>query len=205
MKVKLDGIGKRYRNEWILKNVSIQLNPGERYAISGPNGSGKSTLLKIISGHLSPSKGKIQFFQEDQRLDINSVYLQLSFAAPYIELIEDMTLREAVNFHRKFKPFIDDLSTKEILNLLALKKAASKPIKFFSSGMKQRLKLILAICSKSSFLLLDEPSTNLDKQGIDWYLGLIDRFARNRLVIVASNVEVDYQFCDQFLLIEQFK
>ena len=205
MKIELEGIGKRYRNEWVLRAVNLQFNPGDRYAISGPNGSGKSTLLKILSGHLSPSKGKIQHFHQGGQLDPNTVYQHLSYAAPYIELIEDMTLKEAIKFHQQFKTFRQGLHTKDILQLLAFKKSTNKPIKFFSSGMKQRLKLVLAICSESSFLLLDEPSTNLDQQGMDWYQGLIRDFISDQLVIVASNIPADYQFCDKELSILQFK
>ena len=205
MRIDLEEIGKRYRNEWVLKKVNLQFDPGEKYAITGPNGSGKSTLLKIISGHLTPSKGKIKHSYNDQLLEIGSIYRHLSFAAPYIDLIEDMTLEEAILFHQRFKPFVSGLDTKSIIDLLGFKKGASKPVKFFSSGMKQRLKLAFAICSKSSFLLLDEPSTNLDHQGVDWYLQLIEEYASDRLVIVASNVEKDYAFCQHLVSVEQFK
>lgn len=205
MRIELHQVGKRYQNEWIVKNISLELKEKGRYAVTGPNGSGKSTLLKMISGHLSPSKGKVSHFIKDEKLDINEVYRQVSYAAPYIDLIEDLTLTEAIQFHQKFKPFLNKLKVKDIIELLGFKKSRNKAIKYFSSGMKQRLKLALAICSDSSLLLLDEPTTNLDRQGVEWYLELIEAYRLERLIIVASNVEEDYKFCSDIISILRFK
>jgi ABC-type multidrug transport system ATPase subunit len=205
MRIELDQVGKRYQNEWIVKNVSLELKEQGRYAVTGPNGSGKSTLLKMISGHLSPSKGKVSHFIKDEKLDINEVYRHVSYAAPYIDLIEDLTLTEAIQFHQNFKPFLNELTVKDIIELLGFKKSRNKAIKYFSSGMKQRLKLALAICSDSSLLLLDEPTTNLDRQGVEWYLELIEAYRLKRLIIVASNVEEDYKFCSDIISILRFK
>ena len=205
MRIELEKVGKRYQNDWVLRNIQLQLEENKPYALTGPNGSGKSTFLKILSGHLSPSKGKITHHHDGQAVDLNTLYQFISYAAPYIDLIEELTLVEAIKFHQNFKSLQKDLSTSQLIELLGFKKSKNKQIKYFSSGMKQRLKLALSICSKSPLLLLDEPSTNLDKQGIDWYLSLIKDYAQNRLVVVASNVEVDYQFCKDVIPISQFK
>ena len=202
----MDNVAKRYRREWILRNVNLHIEAGKRYAIEGPNGSGKSTLLRILSGHLTPSKGKIQFFEGKNTVDIDRVYRYLSFAAPYIELIEELTLAESLRFHGRFQAFLPSLNDTAIADLLALPgTTATKPIRHFSSGMKQRLKLALAICSDTSLLLLDEPTTNLDQQGIDWYLDLINRFGGERTIIVASNVDVDFGFCEERVAVMGFK
>jgi ABC-type multidrug transport system ATPase subunit len=205
MKVHLEQIGKRFKYEWIFRGIDAVFEPQQSYAIQGPNGSGKSTLLKVLSGHLTPSKGKISFYHAEQTLEINQVYQELTFAAPYIDLIEDFTLSEAIDFHQKFKQLLPGLSTKGLIELLDFQKSATKPVKYFSSGMKQRLKLALAICSQSSLLLLDEPTTNLDQQGVTWYRSLIDAYAKKRLLIIASNVAVDFEFCDHQLQIMDYK
>lgn len=205
MKIELHNIAKRYRYEWVLRGVNLHFETGKNYAITGPNGSGKSTLLKILSGHLTPSKGKIQFSLNDSDLSNELIYKQLSYAAPYIDLIEEFTLTEALHFHYNFKPFINNQTPKDIINLLGFKKAQDKAIRYFSSGMKQRLKLALAICSDTQFLLLDEPTATLDRQGVEWYQDLIRQFADNRLVIVASNVEEDFFFCEERVSILEFK
>lgn len=206
MDIQVENISKRYRMEWIFKKFSYHFEQGKGYAILGRNGSGKSTLMQILSGYLSPSKGKVHFSNEGQPLDKELVYKNISFAGPYIDLIEEFTFPELLKFHSQFKEML--LSPKEIKELLAFPKAAySKPIKFFSSGMLQRVKLLLAICSTTPILLLDEPTITLDQEGIEWYQNLVDQYAKtaDRLLIIASNAEQDYQSCDEKILITDYK
>lgn len=205
--IMLEGVGKRFRYEWIFRNLSKTFDCHKTYALLGSNGSGKSTLMKILSGHLSPSEGKISFYVEDKKQDEDDIYKHISYAAPYIELIEELTLSEMIQFHAKFKPLSNSLKTNDLIDVLGFEKSKNKEIRYFSSGMKQRLKLALAICTDSPILLLDEPTTNLDAQGVAWYRQLISRFTEvgNRLTIVASNIEHDYDFCDEILNIENFK
>jgi ABC-type multidrug transport system ATPase subunit len=205
LKIELREVSKRFKREWILKKVTHDFEEGQSYAVSGPNGSGKSTLLRILAGYLTPSKGKVRFFQHNKSVDLTEVYQYLSYAAPYIDLIGELTLAEMINFHQQFKSFQDELSTEQIIVLLDMKSSRNKPVKNFSSGMKQRLKLALNICTDTPILLLDEPTSNLDQQGVNWYLSLIDRFKKDRLVIIASNVPADFQFCKHQINILDFK
>lgn len=205
MKISLNNIGKRYRYEWIFRGIDFEFTDHEAYAILGANGSGKSTFMKILSGHLTPSKGNITFTQHSKVIEIDQVYRYISYAAPYIELIEELTLEETLRFQAKFKPFFTGLEVASLIDRLGMKSSQKKEVKYFSSGMKQRLKLLLALCSDTPILLLDEPTTNLDRQGIDWYLELVNDYAKQRLTIVASNVEEDYGFSQQHLNIMDFK
>ena len=205
--IQLDTIGKRFRYEWIFRNISTTFEQGRRYAILGPNGVGKSTLMKILSGHLTPSSGKMTVQINDKTLDADDIYRYVNYAAPYIELIEEFTLTEAIDFHIKFHPLSNSLTINDLITLLGFQKSRDKEVRYFSSGMRQRLKLALAICSNSPILLLDEPTTNLDVQGVAWYRGLMQQYTEgsNRLVIIASNAEHDYDFCDATLNILDFK
>ncbi len=205
--IMLEGVGKRFRYEWIFRNISKTFASGNIYALLGSNGSGKSTLMKILSGHLSPSEGKISFYVKDKKQDEDDIYKHISYAAPYVELIEELTLTEMIQFHIRFKPLSNALKVNDLIEILGFEKSKNKEVRYFSSGMKQRLKLALAICSDSPILLLDEPTTNLDAQGVAWYRQLISRFTEggNRLTIVASNIEHDYDFCNEMLNIEDFK
>ena len=205
MRIETLNIGKRYKSDWIIHGASVSLKPGQAYAVTGPNGSGKSTFLRMLSGHLSPSKGAVKFFKEEREVPVAEVYSQLSYAAPYMELIEEFTLLEALQFHQRFRPLRENLTHLEMMDILAFPRAAHKQIRNFSSGMKQRLKLALAFCSQSSILLLDEPTTNLDRQGMDWYQQLAKRFLHGQLIVVASNVEEDYSFCPHQIDITTFK
>ncbi|MCS3555300.1 MULTISPECIES: ATP-binding cassette domain-containing protein [unclassified Sphingobacterium] len=206
MKIILTDVGRRYNREWIFKHITYEFESGKSYAILGPNGSGKSTLLKVLSGSLAPSAGSIYYEMNDKAVDVESVFQYLSLATPYVELIEEFTLREQIQFHFKFKNYLSGYSEPEVVHLLGLENAIDKELKFFSSGMKQRVKLALACCSDSAFVLLDEPTSNLDTVGEGWYLELVDKTKRaDRLFIICSNQEKEYNFCDQTLSISDYK
>jgi len=191
MQISLAEACKRFNKEWIFKNLNFQFEAGKHYALVGNNGSGKSTLLQIIAGYSSLTKGSIDW----SPCDANNIYEQISFAAPYLELVEEFTATEQFEFQAQFKPIQKELSTEKILELIGLKNAAHKQIRYYSSGMKQRLKLALAIFSDCPILLLDEPCSNLDKEGYALYDTLIKDFAMHKLIIVGSNDPAEYHFC----------
>ncbi|MFN5090434.1 MAG: ATP-binding cassette domain-containing protein [Bacteroidota bacterium] len=139
MKLVLNNIGKKFPPDWIFKKIDFQFNEGQKYALIGPNGSGKSTLLKILSGHLTPSQGKLLPFLNDTLIPLDQLYKYISFAAPYMDLIEEFTLAESIEFHTQFKPFRNKMKVRDFMEILKLQKSANKPLKFFSSGMKQRV------------------------------------------------------------------
>ena len=205
MNITLQNIGRRFNRDWIFRGIDYTFNSGQSYAILGPNGSGKSTLLQVLNASLSPSAGTISYTFQGKPVEADQVFNYLSLAAPYLELIEEFTLNEMVDFHFKFKKYRNGLNKKELINLLNLSKSENKLIRYFSSGMKQRLKLILAFCADTPILMLDEPTSNLDTQGVDWYLSLVEQFAHNRLTIICSNQEQEYGFCDKRLSISDYK
>ena len=191
MQISLAEACKRFNKEWIFKNLNFQFEAGKHYALVGNNGSGKSTLLQIIAGYSSLTKGSIDW----SPCDANNIYEQISFAAPYLELVEEFTATEQFEFQAQFKSIQKQLSYEKILELIGLKNAANKQIRYYSSGMKQRLKLALAIFSDCPILLLDEPCSNLDKEGYALYDTLIKEYAMHKLIIVGSNDPAEYHFC----------
>jgi len=204
MTITLENTGRRFNKEWIFRGLDYQFVSGERYAVLGPNGSGKSTLLSIILGNLSASEGKISYFDQ-QNIPEEQVYQYVSFAAPYLDLIEEFTLEETIDFHFKFKNFYSGMSKEAVLDLLGLSKSQDKALKYFSSGMKQRTKLILACCTDSPVLLLDEPTSNLDTEGQAWYRKLIADFTADKTVIIGSNQADEYSFCEHLVHISDYK
>ncbi len=205
MNIKLQNAGKRFNREWIYKGVTLDFSSSNAYAITGPNGSGKSTLLQAIGGMLQLSEGVVQFAMDNKQLATEEVYKQLSFCAPYLDVIEEMTLQEFLHFHNQFKPFLPSFSAADIIREIGLGAAAGKQIRFYSSGMKQRVKLAQAIFSDTAVVLLDEPCSNLDLAGIELYHSLIQRFCSDRLVIVCSNDAVEYSFCKEVISIVDYK
>lgn len=206
MHITLTDIGKRYNYEWIFRGIQYEFIISNNYAILGSNGSGKSTLLQLIAGNLLPSQGTLHYTKNNVSIEAEQIYTYLSFASPYLELMEELTLTESIVFHSRFKHFYNGLDTSQILTLMELEKARDKQLKFFSSGMKQRVRLALAILSDTPLLLLDEPTSNLDKNAVSWYQQLIKTYSKDRLIIVASNqLEYEYPFCNVVLNVEDFK
>ncbi len=205
MNIELSNAGKRFNREWILRKFDFIFTSANSYAITGPNGSGKSTLLQSIGAMLQLSEGTINYWDGDKKIEIEKAYQYLSFCAPYMEVIEEMTLIEFLNFHIQFKPFIANVTIHQVIEMIDLQKSTDKQIRNFSSGMKQRLRLAQAIFSDTPVLLLDEPCTNLDESGIQLYNTLIKNYCHNRLVIVSSNDEVEYMFCEERIDIQQYK
>ena len=203
MQISLSNTGKRYNREWIFRHFSYDFVSGKKYAITGSNGSGKSTLLQIIGGAVSHNEGDIKYSFQNQPITSENIYESVSLAAPYLELIEEMTTKEFLTFHEQFKKL--QLPIHEAIQIVGLEKATNKQIRNFSSGMKQRLKLAQAFFSEAPVLLLDEPTTNLDLDGVHLYLHLIANYTNNKLVIISSNDKQEYDFCDETIVISDFK
>ena len=206
MNISLQNTGKRFNREWIFRNLNYEFLQGKSYAITGSNGSGKSTLLQIIAGAALHSEGEIKYEQQASnktQLATENSYKQISIAAPYLDLIEEMTGNEFLDFHTSFKMLTKPFS--EILMEVGLQKAGDKQIRYYSSGMKQRLKLAQAFFSNTSALLLDEPTTNLDEEGIAIYKKLWQENTLNKLVIVSSNDKTEYEQCSNVIKIGDYK
>lgn len=220
VRISLIEAGKRFNRDWIFRHITHTVDTGKTLAITGPNGSGKSTLLQSIAGSIQLSEGNVGYGMSNTEQKISNYegkeetenfiapekfYRYLSIAAPYVELIEEMSAKEFLLFHRQFKPLNNRVSIDEILSIIGLEKSADKQIRYFSSGMKQRIKLAQAIFSDVPVLLLDEPCTNLDRSGYQLYHQLIESYCRNKLIIVSSNDEHEMDFCSERLNIIDYK
>ena len=205
--IALQNAGKRFNRDWIFRKMDYKFESGNAYAITGPNGSGKSTLLQCIAASTQISEGVIEYATNNKEPELNSenIFRYISIVAPYLEVIEEMTATEFLQFHASFKPLISTITITEILSVIGLGAALKKQIRFFSSGMKQRIKLAQAIFSDVPILLLDEPCTNLDASGYDLYHQLINNYASNKLIIVSSNDKNEYDFCTEKISITDYK
>jgi len=205
MIIELENLGKRFNRQWIFRKLSYTFKAGTAYAIVGPNGSGKSTLLQVIAGAVEKSEGQLRWHKNNTLLTSETHFEQLSIAAPYLDLIEELTLQEFFSFHQSFKPFIDSHSVGSIIDYIGLGESAAKQIRYFSSGMKQRVKLAQAILAKTAVVMLDEPTTNLDLDGIALYRKLVIDHCSDRLLIICSNEEAEIEICTHRLNVNEFK
>ena len=204
MKISLTNVGKRFNTDWVFRHLDHEFHSERSYAIVGPNGSGKSTLLQVIAGATSHSEGDITFVS-GKNISPEHFYSFVSISAPYLELVEEMTLTEFLQFHSSLKKWLPSFTAERITGILEMDHAAHKQIRYFSSGMKQRVKLAQAIFSDTPVVLLDEPCTNLDTEGITLYRSLIKNYADKRLLIISSNDTQEYDFCDEIVDIRNYK
>ncbi|MDJ1470670.1 ABC transporter ATP-binding protein [Xanthocytophaga flava] len=193
MRITLDNVGRKFNRDWIFRNINLTLESGNVYVITGPNGSGKSTFLQILAGNLPLTEGKISYSLQTKIVSEDNIFRHISVASPYLELIEELTLTEVIEFHLRFKQLRDNLNVNSFIERIGLQRSKDKFISNFSSGMKTRLKLGLACYSDTPILLLDEPTSNLDTTGIAWYQKLISETVQNRLVILCSNQVYEYE------------
>lgn len=204
--ISLQNVGKRFNHEWIFRGIDHTFNQDEHTVILGANGSGKSTLLQVVLGSSVASEGKLQYTVEGKAHPVDDTLGFFSLATPYLELIEEFTLTEMLEFHQKMKPFRAGLTIDAIIEKLYLSEAKNKAIRYFSSGMKQRVKLGIALLSDTPFVLLDEPTSNLDTKAIEWYKQLVEENMKGRIFLVCSNDQKDeFSFCTQQLNIAHYK
>ena len=187
MKVILNNAGKRFNYDWIFRGLNASWNSPNIIAVKGKNGAGKSTLMSLLGGLSSPNEGTIEWLMNNHK-----IFQHISWCSPSIELPDEFTLTELIQFQSTFKNWLPSLTEKEILSLLNLEKEANQYLKNFSTGMKQRVKVAFAVLADVSMVLLDEPTSNLDEWGINWYKKLLQKYSNDRLIIIASNSEDDF-------------
>jgi ABC-type multidrug transport system ATPase subunit len=196
--IKLENIGKKYYQRWIFKDISHDFQASSRLALVGKNGSGKSTLLRIIAGQLSPSSGKLSGYKEGKKIGVDHFFRYISWAGPFTALYPDLTITEQIALHFQFKPCLVE-EPAQIMDILDLRPHQDKKLRFYSSGMLQRAKVGLALFTRSDVLLLDEPTSNMDPENAQMILDLIEKYIDNRIYVLASNMEREYQSFEHIL------
>lgn len=206
MRIQTKDIAQIFNREVIFKNVTLDLKAPDTIAVLGGNGSGKSTFLKILSGKSMPASGQITYETRGKKIAHEALYPHVSMCAPYLGIYEQLTLNELVAFHFKFKSTVKNLSKAAIPELLNLQAHADKNIEKYSSGMKQRVKLGLAVLSATPLLLLDEPFSNMDEANQKMMSDLILQHNTNRLTIICTNHQSnELQLCRRKINIEAYK
>jgi ABC-type multidrug transport system ATPase subunit len=199
--IQLSDVSKKFGSEWIFKGITTSFDSTKSYAITGPNGSGKSTLLKVIAGMVTPNRGEANWKIQEKSVPIDELYKYVAYCAPYLELPEELNLLELLQFHQQLRALT--ISEKDFIAELQLE--PTKEIRLYSSGMKQRLKLALAFYSKSEILLLDEPTATLDETWATWYITQVKKQIQEKLVIICSNENAEYEFCDSIIKLQDYK
>ena len=165
MELSIQRLSKTFNQKPIFRDLSFAVKAGSRFAITGKNGSGKSTLLKIMSGGMLPSSGSVEYYYQGISISPNQVFRYLHVVAPYNTVVEELTLPELFAFHQQLNTLRTYSGYREWVTKLDYRFDPEARIKTFSSGMKQRVKLGVALLDDRPLLLLDEPTSNLDDHG----------------------------------------
>lgn len=197
--ISIEGLSKRFNREWIFRNFTFEFKSGNVYAITGPNGSGKSTLLSILWGQVPQTSGTLNYQVNGKSISSEDIFRHISIATPYMDLVEDLTLMECLEFHFKLKKVRNDLTYHDILERLYLTESKDKFIRNFSSGMKQRLKLGLAMLTDSPVIFLDEPASHLDETAFKWYREQLASLPTEAIVFIGSNDPAEYQNANEII------
>ncbi len=192
-------LGKKYTGRWVFRHLYLSVSTGDRFAITGNNGAGKSTLVQILAGMMFPSEGSIHFTSKGKQVQEEQIREHIAFAAPYLLLPEQFTGYEIAKHWFSLRAQRQGMDWMEIFETTALKKGLHQPLKSYSSGMKSRLKLGLALFTDASLVLLDEPTANMDQEGVHWYQQQLHKIPQDHTLIIASNNPEEYQICDQIL------
>lgn len=185
--IAVDGVGKRHGRVWVLRKVSLTLEPGDTLAILGANGSGKSSLLRLMCGFDRPSEGAVTWRTGTQALDAMQVPMNIAYCAPDQALLADLTVGEHIQLHQKLRPALPESDVHTVLELSLLAAKGHVRVRDLSSGMRQRLALALAFSTDCAALFLDEPTSHLDRAGKSWYAELVSSWQKGRSLVVASN------------------
>jgi len=203
VRVLANNIGKKFNRRTIFTALTFEAVPGEVLGIVGKNGSGKSTLLRIIGGILSPSTGSMQYMLKGRSVHRDELYSMVGYVAPYLTLYEEFSAMENLQLYARIRGMrLSRDDARESLSRIGLPSDRRDPIRAYSSGMKQRMKLLFAVMHRPPLLLLDEPVSNLDSDGVEAAYGIVDEFRRQSTVIIATNDAGDIAHCDRIISVE---
>lgn len=205
--LRTENIGKRFGRRVLFKRISIEVNPDRTLAITGANGSGKSTLIQILAGVMRPTRGAVDLFVGNGKISNEERPMHIGLVAPYLNLYDAFTPTENLRFvakARSIPSFQDRIST--VLEKVELSSRAHDPVGTFSSGMKQRLRFAFALFAEPPVLLLDEPSANLDANGVKLIHAIIQQASTDgQIVIIATNDADEAASCGDSINVEDFR
>jgi ABC-type multidrug transport system ATPase subunit len=194
--IQINNIGKRYQNQWLFRNINLELKLGDSLSVTGQNGSGKSTFMQVVYGLVQASEGEV-LINGTSNYKPHEVF---ALSAPYLELPMEFSILEIHDLYLRTQKMNSSLD--EFLSFSDFNKSqVNRAVKLFSSGMQQRLKTALCLSSNSPILLLDEPLTNMDAKGEDWYKNCLNDI-KDKIVIIAGNNPIEYAFTNSNLQIK---
>jgi heme exporter protein A len=190
-KLNARGLSKKFNRTLLFEGIDLSRETGESLCVTGPNGSGKSTLLKILAGLQGPTKGEVSY-SAGTDIDPSEWLDHIGYTGPLVNPYEDLTAWENIRFALKRG---NENSVNSLIQKFDISEHADKKVKYYSSGMKQRLRIIIAALNDPPVLILDEPGTNLDEAGKEILYGYLDSVRGEKIIILATNDPAEEKLC----------
>jgi ABC-type multidrug transport system ATPase subunit len=201
--LQLTQLSKSFGHQKVFTDLNIT-HSQHTLGIAGPNGSGKSTLLQCMGGLLAPTDGSVAWKEQAEALSSKDLQHRLGYAAPYINLYDELSCRENLTFLSRVRPTGDGQHIEQWLQKTGLDALADHPFGKLSTGQRQRLRLASALFHQPDILLLDEPGSNLDEAGKSLIKEIASQFSvPDKLLIIASNDKQELQLCQKAYSIEE--
>lgn len=202
--LKAVNLTRKFDRRPIFKDVNFELTMGSATAITGRNGSGKSTLIKIIANLLIQSSGELNLFSGTEKIKKENIYKYIGFVSPYLNLYDEFTGYENLKIISDIRGWgHENIDT--VLTCVGLIHRKNDLLKIYSSGMKQRLKIAFAILHNPKVLLLDEPTSNLDLDGISVVDDIAAEYKKDRILIIATNDAHERSLCSNEINLNEIK
>ena len=190
VRIVFSDVGKRYDERVVFRGVSGSAEPGGVLALTGPNGSGKSTLVAILCGLVRPTRGEVRYLGgAGEELDRDRWRRHIGVVAPGMTVYEELTGMENLRFFAQLRGLDEPAARcRRCLEEVGLDPGRSTPVRGYSTGMLQRLKIAHAMLHEPAVLFLDEPGSNLDPAGQDWLEGWVRSLLEGgRTIVLATN------------------
>ena len=199
IQLKVSALKRAFNRRTVFSGLEFEMGERDSLAVTGRNGSGKSTLLKVVAGLLAPTRGSIDLSLDSEVITSDWRYRYIGFVAPYLQLYDEFSAIENLEFFRKARGLTGGRPPGELLERFGLEERRDDPLRTYSSGMKQRVKYAFALLHNPPLLLLDEPTSNLDSAGIGIVYGIIEEQKKRGIVIMATNNAEDFPHCARLL------
>lgn len=195
-----DSVTKRFGSNLLFRDLTFSIAAGESFYITGANGAGKSTLLQILAGVQKPYSGTITWYQNNVTISPEEYLKYSGFTGPQVNPYDMLTAIENIEFASG--PGIDAEKINKLLQNFSIHKERNRQVKYYSSGMKQRLKIINAIINDPPVIFLDEPGSNLDTKGKDILYSTIEDLKRDKIIIIATNEPDEIKLCTRGIVLD---
>jgi heme exporter protein A len=204
MKLFCKSVDKNFGTHRIFRDINFEIQSGHSIAITGSNGSGKTTLIRILCGLIRANSGKIEYQVDDHIVPEDQIYHHIGLVGPYLELYEELSAYENMRFFAKMKRIQDyDLIIHSLLKRVRLEGREDEPVKNYSSGMRQRLKYVFALLNQPEVLFLDEPTSNLDSEGIETVYQIMEEQKKDKILVIATNDAADLKYGDRQIAVSK--